>query len=204
MNGTKVAGILYAEFRHDQFLTRDIPARAMQRLGKAMGVVGAGQSLKIKVGQALSNMEGREYALPCGKKVAMGVKRPENKNKPCRFWLLPATGEAGAGPTAQRLAFDVVLTDSGEGYSVSCPALLGCHTQGLTEVEALENVREAIAGWLIAEARAVKIRTQKMVDEYNAAGYSSRVAVVSVLPVDEWHFRSSPRFLSETQRSVAK
>ena len=74
----------------------------------------------------------------------------------------------------------MVLTYSGCGYSVSCPALLGCHTQGMTEAEALENAREAITGWLQAEARAVKRRTQDTMDEYNAAGYPSKIAAVTI------------------------
>ena len=92
----------------------------------------------------------------------------------------PVNRRVSAGQTAQGLTFDVVLTYSGYGYSVSCPALLGCHTQGMTEAEALENVREAITGWLQAEARAVKRRTQDMMDEYNAAGYPSKIAAVTV------------------------
>ena len=193
MDSSKIAEILYAEFGHDQFLTREIPPRAMHRLGEAMGITNTGQSLKIKVGQALSNMEGREYILPFGKKIVMNVERPGNNSRPRRFQLVPALAtddmpvgvKVAAGPTAQGLAFDVVLTDSGHGYSVSCPALLGCHTQGETEAEALDNVREAITGWLQAESREVKRRTQKMLDEYNAAGYPSKVAVVSVPPVGE-------------------
>lgn len=34
------------------------------------------------------------------------------------------------------------------GYSVHCPTLKGCHSQGETYEEALENIREAILGWL--------------------------------------------------------
>jgi predicted RNase H-like HicB family nuclease len=30
------------------------------------------------------------------------------------------------------------------GYNVSCPALAGCHSQGDTIEEAIENIREAI------------------------------------------------------------
>ncbi len=33
-------------------------------------------------------------------------------------------------------------------YSVHCPTLKGCHSQGATYEEALSNIREAIAGWL--------------------------------------------------------
>jgi len=47
--------------------------------------------------------------------------------------------------------FRVVLIESEEGFSVSCPALRGCHSQGRTKEEALENIREAIREWLDSE-----------------------------------------------------
>ena len=47
--------------------------------------------------------------------------------------------------------YRVVLVESEEGFSVSCPALKGCHSQGRTREEALENIREAIREWLDAE-----------------------------------------------------
>lgn len=34
------------------------------------------------------------------------------------------------------------------GYSVHCPTLKGCHSEGDTYDEALANIREAIVGWL--------------------------------------------------------
>jgi antitoxin HicB len=34
------------------------------------------------------------------------------------------------------------------GYNVSCPALPGCHSQGETQEEAIESIREAIVGCL--------------------------------------------------------
>ena len=43
---------------------------------------------------------------------------------------------------------EVVLKKTDEGYSVSCPGLPGCWSQGETEQEALENIREAIEGYL--------------------------------------------------------
>ena len=42
----------------------------------------------------------------------------------------------------------VTLLKHGEGVSVSCPALPGCHSQGATVAEALENIRDAIEGYL--------------------------------------------------------
>ncbi len=48
------------------------------------------------------------------------------------------------------MKYQVVLTESEEGYSVSCPGLPGCWSQGKTEAEALENVRFAIQEYLTA------------------------------------------------------
>jgi predicted RNase H-like HicB family nuclease len=42
------------------------------------------------------------------------------------------------------------LQKSEEGYSVSCPGLPGCWSQGETEEEALENIRDAIREYLDA------------------------------------------------------
>ncbi len=47
--------------------------------------------------------------------------------------------------------YRIVLIESEEGFSVSCPALKGCHSQGKTKAEALENIRDAIRQWLAAE-----------------------------------------------------
>ena len=44
--------------------------------------------------------------------------------------------------------YKVALHRPEEGYSVSCPALPGCWSQGDTEQEALENIREAIREYL--------------------------------------------------------
>ena len=42
------------------------------------------------------------------------------------------------------MRFKIVLRHSEEGYSVSCPSLPGCWSQGDSEQEALENIRDAI------------------------------------------------------------
>lgn len=50
----------------------------------------------------------------------------------------------------------VVLTPGEDGYIVvECPTLPGCISQGRTEAEALDNIREAILGWVEAEADKV-------------------------------------------------
>jgi predicted RNase H-like HicB family nuclease len=45
------------------------------------------------------------------------------------------------------MKYRVVLVESEEGFSVSCPALRGCHSQGATLDEALENIKSAIREW---------------------------------------------------------
>jgi predicted RNase H-like HicB family nuclease len=53
------------------------------------------------------------------------------------------------------MKYPVILIKSDEGFAVSCPALPGCWSQGKTEAEALENIREAIRLWLeVAEEDA--------------------------------------------------
>ena len=47
--------------------------------------------------------------------------------------------------------YRVVLIESEEGFAASCPSLKGCHSQGRTRQEALENIRIAIREWLDAE-----------------------------------------------------
>ncbi|HEU4594366.1 MAG TPA: type II toxin-antitoxin system HicB family antitoxin [Pyrinomonadaceae bacterium] len=44
--------------------------------------------------------------------------------------------------------YKVVLQKSEEGYSVSCPGLPGCWSQGETEEEALDNIQDAIREYL--------------------------------------------------------
>ncbi len=44
--------------------------------------------------------------------------------------------------------YTVVLKHSDEGFSVWCPSLPGCCSQGETEEEALENIRVAISEYM--------------------------------------------------------
>lgn len=44
--------------------------------------------------------------------------------------------------------YRVRLFQSDEGWTVSCPDLPGCHSQGATREEALANIKEPIRLWL--------------------------------------------------------
>jgi predicted RNase H-like HicB family nuclease len=46
------------------------------------------------------------------------------------------------------MRYKVVLEESDEGLAVSVPGLPGCHSQGATEQEALENIAVAIREYL--------------------------------------------------------
>jgi len=50
------------------------------------------------------------------------------------------------------MKYKVALRKTEEGYSVSCPGLPGCWSQGRTEGEALENIRDAIREYLSVAA----------------------------------------------------
>ena len=46
------------------------------------------------------------------------------------------------------MKYKIAIHKSEEGYSVSVPGLPGCRSQGASEPEALENIRDAIRDYL--------------------------------------------------------
>jgi predicted RNase H-like HicB family nuclease len=48
------------------------------------------------------------------------------------------------------MRYKIALLKTDEGYSVSVPGLPGCWSQGATEPEALDNIRDAIREYLAA------------------------------------------------------
>lgn len=64
------------------------------------------------------------------------------------------------------MKYRVVLQPSDDGFAVSCPGLPGCWSQGVTEEEALDNIRDAIAECLAAVASSVD---EKQVREVEVA-----------------------------------
>ena len=50
------------------------------------------------------------------------------------------------------MLYKIALKKTDEGYSVSCPALPGCWSQGNDEQEALSNIKTAIEEYLGAIA----------------------------------------------------
>ncbi|HTX76437.1 MAG TPA: type II toxin-antitoxin system HicB family antitoxin [Terracidiphilus sp.] len=60
--------------------------------------------------------------------------------------------------------YRVVLRRSEEGYSVSCPGLPGCWSQGATEEEALESIRAAIREYVEAAEELAKDEDSRVVE----------------------------------------
>jgi predicted RNase H-like HicB family nuclease len=54
------------------------------------------------------------------------------------------------------LKYKIVMNKSEEGYSVSCPGLPGCWSQGETEEEAIKNILSAIQEYMAAIDDSIK------------------------------------------------
>ena len=48
------------------------------------------------------------------------------------------------------MEYKVLVHESEEGFSISCPGLPGCWSHGVTEDEALANIQDAIREYLAA------------------------------------------------------
>lgn len=60
--------------------------------------------------------------------------------------------------------YRVVLRHSEEGYSVSCPGLPGCWSQGATEEEALGNIQIAIREYVEAAEELARDEDSRLVE----------------------------------------
>ena len=54
------------------------------------------------------------------------------------------------------MKYSVIIRKSKYGYDTNVPALPGCHSQGDTEKEALENIKDAILTYLEMEKEELK------------------------------------------------
>ena len=54
------------------------------------------------------------------------------------------------------MKYKIAIHKSDEGFSVSVPGLPGCWSQGTTEPEALENIRDAIREYLAVVEEQLK------------------------------------------------
>lgn len=62
------------------------------------------------------------------------------------------------------MKYKVRLEKTEEGYAVWCPGLPGCWSQGTTEKEALENIKDAIKTYLATVEELMKDKTVRLVE----------------------------------------
>jgi len=62
------------------------------------------------------------------------------------------------------MKYIVKVEKTDEGYAVWCPGLPGCWSQGATEEEALENIKDAIETYLVTVEELVKDKTTRLVE----------------------------------------
>lgn len=84
------------------------------------------------------------------------------------------------GPTVDSNQYEAVLTQTPQGYAVSCPALFGCHSQGTSKDEALENIKEAITVWLQVDASQTAQRKNEMIADGVRYGYPVECVSVAI------------------------
>ena len=58
----------------------------------------------------------------------------------------------------------VKLEKTDEGYAIWCPGLPGCWSQGDTEEEALENIKDAIQTYLATVEELMKDKVTRLVE----------------------------------------
>jgi len=62
------------------------------------------------------------------------------------------------------MKYKIRLEKTDEGYAVWCPGLPGCWSQGETEFEALENIKDAIKTYLETIEILMKDKQTRMVE----------------------------------------
>ena len=64
----------------------------------------------------------------------------------------------------KKMRFRIQLWETDEGWSASCTDLPGCHSQGDSRDNALENITEAIRLWLDVEAEENGIKSVETIE----------------------------------------
>ena len=101
--------------------------------------------MKISNFYNFANLDGFKFdweLVKAGRSV--GAIQAKYRVEPMTNFRFPLSMDAVTGADRLRVA----IHDSDEGFSVSVPGLPGCWSQGATEQEALDNIRDAIREYL--------------------------------------------------------
>jgi predicted RNase H-like HicB family nuclease len=62
------------------------------------------------------------------------------------------------------MQYKVELIRTPEGFTVGCPELPGCWSEGATEEEALQNIKDAIREYVLAQEEIGKLKEVRYVE----------------------------------------
>jgi predicted RNase H-like HicB family nuclease len=62
------------------------------------------------------------------------------------------------------MVYQIALHESEEGFAVSVPGLPGCWSQGETEAEAIENIKDAISEYLAVVQEQLRGRQTRQIE----------------------------------------
>ena len=82
------------------------------------------------------------------------------------------------------MRYRVAIHRSDEGYSVSVPGLPGCWSQGTTEAEALDNIRDAIREYLSVVEDQLDGEDVRPSASASARPFFESLMSISVMPKD--------------------
>jgi predicted RNase H-like HicB family nuclease len=193
MDKMKVGQLLYAEFGDKEFSAGQISNGAMAKLVQEMGITETARpALDSLVSKLLESLNGRAFRLQTGVPGYLEIRWSEGSRKAEAFQIVPidVSGSKETDWTSDKLigvefpnadmTYTVLLVYSEEGYYVTCPALRGCVSQGNTEEEALENIKEAMTLWLKCEILDARKRTQSELDEELDSAFPAKLVNVKI------------------------
>lgn len=67
-------------------------------------------------------------------------------------------------PKGSKMQYRVKFEETEEGFAIWCPGLPGCWSQGKTEEEALENIKDAIQIYLETVEELTKDQPTRLVE----------------------------------------
>jgi predicted RNase H-like HicB family nuclease len=102
-----------------------------------------------------ANGQGRTI-LACTRNLAQAVAMVMDEENP----PVQSSTTVSVSIDGHPLTFQVAMIESWEGFSVSCPDLPGCHSQGDDEEEALENIKDAIKDYVEVSRELANRKTQ--------------------------------------------